>query len=86
MMNRMTLIGGLIGFGLAVLVGMLSEGVTWPGNLLRGCIGALAGGLLLRRWAGLFARSNRDTNAEPLASDASSFSPKVPGSHNPPNL
>ena len=43
--------GGTGGFGIAVLLGLATDGTTWPLILLRASVGALAIGLLLRWWA-----------------------------------
>jgi len=42
--------GGTAGFGMGLLLGLATEGTTWPAILLRASVAALVSGLLLRWW------------------------------------
>ena len=63
-MRKMMLAGGWAGFSLGTLAGLLTEGSSWPGILLRASIAALGGGLLLRWWAWVLARCVAEARAE----------------------
>lgn len=73
--------GGLAGFGLGMLCGVLTEGSSWPGILLRASTGALAMGLLLRWWAAILFRCVAEAQAERQSALAQSkaASPLIPG-------
>lgn len=52
-MKLIMLTGGWLGFGLGLVGGLVTEGSTWPGTLLRACVGMLGLGLLFRWWGSL---------------------------------
>ena len=56
--------GGVLGFGIGVLSGVVTEGSTWPVILLRASIGALAAGVLLRWWGHVWAQCWNQAQAE----------------------
>jgi hypothetical protein len=53
-MRKMMIAGGTIGFGIGTVLGLATDGTTWPVILLRASVGALVVGLLLRWWARLW--------------------------------
>jgi hypothetical protein len=55
-MKRMMLTGGLAGFTLATLGGLTAAEIDFALLLLRACVGALVGGLIMRWWAGVAGR------------------------------
>ncbi|HYG35195.1 MAG TPA: hypothetical protein VEC99_10445 [Clostridia bacterium] len=63
-MKKMMVTGGLAGFSVGTLGGLLTEGSSWPGILLRASISALVAGLLLRWLAGVFAHCLAQAHAE----------------------
>ena len=70
MMKKMMVAGGLAGFSLTTLCGILSDGSAWPDILFRASVAALAGGLLLRWWAGVFVQALAQAHAEREAARA----------------
>ena len=77
MMKKMMVTGGLLGFGLGLLCGLLTQGSEWPGILLRASIAALVAGLLLRWWAALFLRCVSRAHAERQAALAGAKPPSA---------
>lgn len=75
MMKKMMVAGGLLGFGLGLLCGFATEGSAWPGILLRASVAALLAGLLLRWWAGVFARCLARAHADRQAALAAAKPP-----------
>jgi hypothetical protein len=69
-MRRMMLAGGWAGFGLGIVSGLVTEGSSRRGILLRASVAALGGGLLLRWWAWVLARCVAEAQAERQAAAA----------------
>jgi hypothetical protein len=70
MMKKMMVAGGLTGFGLGTVCGLMTEGSSWPGILLRASVAALVAGVLLRWWSGVLARCVAQAHADRQAADA----------------
>jgi len=56
-MKQLVLIGGFIGFLLALIIGLSVPGRALPSVFLQSCAGALAGGWLMRWWGAQWRRS-----------------------------
>jgi hypothetical protein len=69
-MKKMTMAGGLTGFALGLLCGLLTEGSSWPGILLRASVAAVAAALLLRWWLRVFAGCLAEARAQRRAASA----------------
>jgi hypothetical protein len=80
-MKKMMVAGGLAGFGLGTLGGVLTEGSSWPGILFRSSVAALVAGCLMRWWAGVFTRCLAQAHTERLAAQANA---KPPATFSPP--
>jgi hypothetical protein len=63
-MRKMMAAGGLMGFGVGTVCGLIAEGSSWPGILVRASIASLIGGILLRWWAGVYGRCVAEAHAE----------------------
>jgi hypothetical protein len=63
-MKRMMLLGGLLGFGLAMASGLWASEVSWPGLLLRASVGCLVGGWLVCWIARVTLQCVQQANAE----------------------
>jgi hypothetical protein len=55
-MKKLMITGGLLGFAIGVVFGLLQES-QWPAVLWRASVAALCAGILLRWWGRLWARS-----------------------------
>ena len=55
-MRKFMIAGGGVGFLLGLISG-LAQGALWPSVLWRSSLAALAAGLLLRWWGGIWLRS-----------------------------
>jgi hypothetical protein len=82
-MKRMMLIGGMVGFGAATLCGVLTDGSSWPGILVRASLCALAGGLMMRWLAGVLAGCLREAHADRQAALAAAVANKAPAAAKP---
>jgi hypothetical protein len=63
-MKKMMIMGGLTGFLIAVVLGLM-KGVTWPTLFWRASVATLACGLLLRWWARLWIQGLKESLAAP---------------------
>ena len=68
-MKKLMMMGGLIGFLIGIVFGFF-QGVTWPALFLRASLTALASGLLLRWWGGVWVRSLQERNIQSPATEA----------------
>jgi len=75
-MKKTMAFGGLAGFSLSMGCGLLSEGSTWSGLLLRSTISALLCGLLLKWWVGVAARCLTQAQQERQAAAAANKPPQ----------
>ena len=55
-MRVLMLYGGLVGFTIGIGFGV-AHGSAWPDAIWRGSVAALAAGVLLRWWGGLWVKS-----------------------------
>ncbi len=70
-MKKMMIMGGLLGFGLGVVTGLVKE-ISWPALFLRACVTALISGLLFRWWGRVWLSGLRDSIAAKAAEKQSS--------------
>jgi hypothetical protein len=61
-MKKMMIMGGLTGFGIGVVTGLMKE-VSWPALFLRACVAALISGLLFRWWGRVWLSGLKDSLA-----------------------
>jgi hypothetical protein len=59
-MKKMMMMGGLLGFGLGIVTGLVKE-ISWPALFLRACVTALLSGLLFRWWARVWIGGLKDS-------------------------
>ena len=62
-MKKMMIMGGLLGFGLGVVTGLVKE-VAWPALFLRACVCALLAGWLFRWWGRVWIGGLKDSLAQ----------------------
>lgn len=62
-MKKMMIMGGLIGFAIGVVTGLMKE-VTPPELFLRACVSALLAGLLFRWWGRVWMTGLKDSLAQ----------------------
>jgi hypothetical protein len=65
-MKKLMIMGGLTGFLIATILGLVKE-VTWPELFLRASVAALVSGLLLRWWARLWLQNLKTSWSQRLA-------------------
>lgn len=65
-MKKLMIMGGLTGFLIGVVSGLVQE-VTWPALFLRASVAALVLGLALRWWARMWIQNLKDSMAQRLA-------------------
>lgn len=65
-MKKMMIMGGLMGFGIGVVTGLVKE-VTWPALFLRACVAALISGLLFRWWGRVWISGLKESLAQAAA-------------------
>jgi hypothetical protein len=65
-MKKLMIMGGLSGFMIATILGLMKE-VTWPALFLRASVAALVSGLLFRWWARLWIQSLKDSWSQRLS-------------------
>jgi hypothetical protein len=53
-MKRLIMLGAIAGFGISLGCGAFSEGTQWSWMLVRASVGALAGGLVVRWFLGVW--------------------------------
>ena len=62
-MKLMMIFGGMLGFVMGITLGLAQES-SWPEVLWRASGGALAAGLLMRWWGGLWVRSLKEAHLD----------------------
>lgn len=72
-MKKMMIMGGLLGFGIGVVTGLVKE-ISWPALFLRACVTALISGLLFRWWGRVWLSGLKDSMAAKAAEKQSSQS------------
>lgn len=65
-MKKMMIMGGLVGFGIGVVTGLVKE-ISWPALFLRACVTALLSGLLFRWWGRVWIGGLKDSLAQAAA-------------------
>ncbi len=65
-MKKMMIMGGLVGFGIGVVTGLVKE-VTWPALFLRACVASWFSGLLFRWWGRVWISGLKDSIAQAAA-------------------
>jgi len=72
-MKKLMMMGGLIGFGIGVVTGLVKE-VTWPALFLRACVAAFFSGLLFRWWGRVWVSGLKDSLAQAAATKSATAS------------
>jgi hypothetical protein len=67
LMKKLMVTGAMLGFGGGILLGILTEGATWPGIIWRASVSAFGAGLLIRWLGRVWIDCLRQTQAERLA-------------------
>ena len=75
-MKKMMIMGGLVGFGIGVVTGLVKE-ITWPALFLRACVASLFSGLLFRWWGRVWISGFKDSVA-PAAAAPKRANPNAP--------
>ena len=65
-MKKMMIMGGLVGFGIGVVTGLVKE-ISWRALFLCACVTALLSGLLFRWWGRVWIGGLKDSLAQAAA-------------------
>ena len=76
-MKSLMILGGFTGFGLGVFLGLIKD-TSWPTILWRSSVTALAGGILLKWWGGIWMNSLAEAQREKQATGDSRLSQPTP--------
>lgn len=75
-MKLLMILGGLIGFGLGLLGGLL-QGCAWPQVFGRACVAALLAGIVLRWWGQVWAKNFQKAVEERSRQNGPAHTPTV---------